>query len=66
MSDGDGVSDLATVAVGLVALAVSGFFLLADDPSLHDVGTVLLPLALVVAGLVTLVGATLRSRRAER
>jgi hypothetical protein len=55
--------DLATVAVGLVAVAVSGFFLLADDPSLEDVGTVLVPIALVVAGVVTLAGATARSRR---
>jgi hypothetical protein len=64
VSDANRSTDLVTVAVGLVALAVSGFFLLADDPSLEDVGTVLLPVALVVAGLVTLVGATARTRRA--
>ena len=63
---GRSVADIVTVAVGLVAIAVSLFFLIADDPSLDDVGTVLVPIALVVAGLVTLVGATARASRRPR
>jgi hypothetical protein len=44
-----------------VLALVSGFFLFADDPSLDDVGRVLVPGCLVVAG-VTLVVGSLRRR----
>lgn len=54
-------TDLLSLAIGLVLAVISAFFLLAEDPSLDDIGRVLVPLALLVAG-GTLVLGSLRRR----
>ncbi len=55
--------DLVSLAAGLAASIVSGYYLLADDPGLDDVGTVLVPLVLVVAGAALLLVSLLRPDR---
>jgi hypothetical protein len=58
-------TDVISLAAGLVFAAVAAFFLVADDPSLHDVGNFLAPVVLLVAG-ATLVAGSLRRSRDDR
>lgn len=52
--------DLLALAAGLVLAIVALFFLVADNPSIGDVGKGLLPIALVVAGITLLAGSLRR------
>jgi len=53
-------TDVVSLAGGLVLLVVSGFFLLADDRSLEEVGRWLVPLVLIVGGATLLLGSLRR------
>jgi hypothetical protein len=53
--------DVVSLANGVGLAVLSAFFLLADDPGLEDVATLLFPIVLLAAGAALLLGSLRRS-----